>query len=86
MHQVASRARWLGRTGRVKFSAIVMVVPDGDAPESLSRLGTVKGMDALLVEHSRLPALLRSGIPGIGTGGTDLFEVRTRLQQSVSFV
>lgn len=86
IHDLASCARQLARAARVKFSALVMVVPDGDAPESLVRLGSTRGMPSLLVEHPRLPAVLRSGIPGVGTGGTDLFEVRTRLQQAVRFV
>ena len=40
----------------------------------------------MLVERSRLVNLLRTGLPGVGVGGTALFEVRTRLQASIRFV
>jgi hypothetical protein len=29
---------------------------------------------------------VRRGIPGVGIGGTDLFEVRTRVQETARFV
>jgi len=41
---------------------------------------------ALLVERPRLADLVRRGIPGVGIGGTDLFEVRTRVQAAARFV
>jgi hypothetical protein len=30
--------------------------------------------------------VIRTGIPGVGTGGTDLFELRSRIQAVVRFV
>lgn len=85
-HDVSVRARALARAARVRFSAIVIVVPDGTAPEGLTQVGSMRGATTLLVERPRLVTLLRDGLPGVGTGGTDLFEVRTRLQSSVRFV
>ena len=29
---------------------------------------------------------MRTGLPGVGTGGTDLFEVRTRVASAVQYV
>jgi len=46
----------------------------------------VRGAQGMLVQRSRLVNLIRTGLPGVGVGGTDLFEVRTRLQASIRFV
>jgi hypothetical protein len=74
----------------VRFTSLVVVVPDGGAGDAsgggVVPLGTVKGMPALLVERPRLADLVRRGIPGVGIGGTDLFEVRTRVQETARFV
>jgi len=86
VHELAGRARTLARAARVRFTALVIVVPDGAAPEGVVDLGTVRGARALLVERPRLVDLVRRGIPGVGIGGTDLFEVRTRLQSAARFV
>lgn len=86
VHALAQRARFFGRQTRSKFSALVIVVPDGAAPADVVPLGTVKGAEALLVQRSRLAHLLRTGLAGIGTGGTDLFELRSRIQGSARFV
>ena len=65
---------------------LVIVVPDGDSPEDVMSLGSVRGAQALLVQRPRLADLVRSGLPGVGTGGTDLFEVRTRVASAVQYV
>jgi hypothetical protein len=38
------------------------------------------------VQRPRIVSLLREGIPGVATGGTDLFEIRTRVASAVSFI
>lgn len=86
LHQLGIRAKTLARAGKVKFSALVIVVGDDQAPASLTGLGSVRGAQGMLVERSRLVNLIRTGLPGVGVGGTDLFEVRTRLQSSIRFV
>lgn len=83
---LGGRARVLARAARVKFSALVIVVEDEQAAESAVELGTVRGAQGMLVQRSRLVNLIRTGLPGVGVGGTDLFEVRTRLQGAVRFV
>lgn len=83
---LGSRARVLARAARVKFSALVIVVEDEQSPQSLIELSTVRGAQGLLVQRSRLVNVIRTGLPGVGVGGTDLFEVRTRLQSAVRFV
>lgn len=84
--QLGGRARVLARAAKVRFSALVIVVEDDQAADSLAELGTVRGAQGMLVQRSRLVTLIRTGLPGVGVGGTDLFEVRTRLQSAVRFV
>lgn len=86
VHELSVRARAFARLARVKFSAVVVVVPDGASPEGVMSLGSVRGAQALLVQRPRLVDLVRTGLPGVGVGGTDLFEVRTRVQDAVRFV
>ena len=83
---LGGRARVLARAAKVKFSALVIVVEDEQAVESAVELGSVRGAQGMLVQRSRLVNLIRTGLPGVGVGGTDLFEVRTRLQSAVRFV
>ena len=84
VHELSVRARAFGREARVKFSAIGVVVPDADAP-SVVDLGSVRGSRALLIPQPQLAHVVRTGIPGVGTGGTDLFELRSRIQAAVRF-
>lgn len=86
MHELADRARHFARQARVKFSALAIVVPDDASPEGVMPLGSIRGAQTLVVQRSRLANLVRIGVPGVGVGGTDLFEVRTRVQGAVRFV
>jgi len=86
VHELATRARHFARAAKVKFSALAIVVPDGASPEGVMPLGSVRGAQTLLVQRPRLADLIRTGIPGVGVGGTDLFEVRTRVQAAARFV
>jgi hypothetical protein len=86
MHELADRARRFSRQARVKFSALAIVVPDDASQEGVMTLGSIRGAQTLLVQRSRLAHLVRIGVPGVGVGGTDLFEVRSRVQAAVRFV
>lgn len=86
VHELSVRARAFARAARVRFSALVVVVPDGASPEGVIDLGSIRGAHALLVQRPRLVDLVRTGLPGVGTGGTDLFEVRTRVASAVQYV
>ena len=85
MHELSARARSFARSARLKFSAIAVVAPEADAPR-LVDLGSVRGSRALLIPQPQLAHTVRTGIPGVGTGGTDLFELRSRIQAAVRFV
>ena len=84
---LASRARIVARGARVRFDAFVIVVPDEDTDAGLTLAGRLRGVPTALVARSRLPELMREGLPGTpAVGGSELFEIRTRLQAVVRFV
>jgi hypothetical protein len=86
MHELGDRARNFARQARVKFSALVIVIPDDSSPEGVMAIGSIRGAQTLLVQRSRLANLVRIGVPGVAVGGTDLFEVRTRVAAAARFV
>jgi hypothetical protein len=86
VHELAERARHFARQAKVKFSALAIVVPDDASPEGVMPLGAIRGAQTLLIQRSRLANLVRIGVPGVAVGGTDLFEVRTRVQAAARFV
>ncbi len=47
VHELSVRARAFARAARVKFSALVVVVPDGASPEDVIDLGSVRGAPAI---------------------------------------
>ena len=86
VHELGLRAKALARAARVRFTALAVVVPDDAAPEDVIPLGGVRGAQALLVQRPRLVHLVRSGLPGVKTGGTELFDIRTRVASAVEFM
>jgi hypothetical protein len=87
LHALAARAKVLARAARVKFSGLLLVVPDDELDEPYTAAGTSRGAVVVVVRRSVLPTLLRDGLPGGRTiGGTELFDLRTRLQTVVRFV
>jgi hypothetical protein len=87
MHALVGRAKVLARAAHVRFTALVIVVPDRDFEEALAVVGSARGAAHVVVQASRMPQLLRTGIPGAARpGGTEIFEVRTRLQAAIRFV
>jgi DnaJ domain/Nuclease-related domain len=87
MNQLSLEAKWVARSARVKFTGLVIVVPDDATDESLMLLGKTRGVPSVVVQRSRLLDLLRNGLPDAGQiGGTELFDIRTRLQGAIRFV
>lgn len=87
VHALATAAKSVQRSARVRFTGLLVVVPDPALAESLEVLGTVRGAVAAVVSRSRLAGVLREGLPGaLRIGGTELFEVRTRLQSTLRFI
>ncbi|MFL0565459.1 DnaJ domain-containing protein [Microbacterium sp. 179-I 1D1 NHS] len=84
--QLVLAARGLGRGAKVKFSAALVVLPDDDVVTAIEELGKVKGLPVAVVARSALATVLRRGVSGAREiGGNELFDVRTRLQQTVRF-
>lgn len=82
---LSRQARALGRTLRVRFTTMLIVVPDDSLAEPMTLIGR-KG-DLAIVRLSVVPMVLRDGI---GTGERlsieSVFDVRTRLQHGIRFV
>lgn len=87
MHDLAARAKILSRQLRVKFTGLVIVLPDEALDEPLAVLGSIRGAATVAVRQSYLPALMRAGITGAQPiGGNELFDVRSRLTDGIRFV
>ncbi|UOE45810.1 J domain-containing protein [Agromyces larvae] len=86
VHALAARAKAISRAARVKPTALMVVVPDEHLAEPLQVGGTVRGAVVALVRSSRLASAVRDGLPGSAhLGGTEVMEVRSRLQAVVRF-
>ncbi|WP_433676043.1 DnaJ domain-containing protein [Microbacterium gorillae] len=80
-------ARALGKAAGVRFGGVIVVLPDTDVPEQITELGRVRSLAAVVVGRSALTTVLRRGVTGVrDLGGTEIFDVRTRLQAAIRFV
>lgn len=85
--ELVSRARVIARAAGVRFSGAIVVLPDGDTQSAVTELGKMRGTPVAVVSRSALSTLLRQGLTGArDIGGTELFDIRTRLQQRVRHV
>lgn len=81
------RMRVIARAAKVRFGGAIVVLPDEDLDQAITPLGKVRGTPVVVVRRSALSMVLRQGVPGArDIGGNELFDVRTRLQQTVQFV
>jgi len=86
LNELSQRAKFITRRLRVKFSSLVIVLPDDALEAPFLDLGRIRGAAAVAVRQSHLGALMRDGLPGTATvGGNELFDVRTRLQSGIRF-
>ncbi len=84
---LVSRMRVIARAAGVRFSGAIVVLPDGDTLDAVTQLGKVRGTPVAVSSRSALATVLRQGLPGArDIGGTELFDVRSRLQQRVRHV
>lgn len=80
-------ARAIGKAAGVKFGGGVLVVPDRDVQDQITELGKIRSLPFAVVGQSAVTTILRRGIAGVrDLGGTEMFDVRSRLQQTLSFV
>lgn len=86
MHELAVRAKAVARAARVRFTGLLLVLPDDALEDPAVSLGTARGAELVVLRASTLLTALRDGLPGgRAVGGTEIFEVRTRLQAAVRF-
>ena len=84
---LAHRTKRLARRSRVKFSAMVIVLPDDALAAPIEDLGSSAGALVRAVRRSVLPHLLRTGVEGARPiGGTEIFDIRSRLQATITHV
>jgi molecular chaperone DnaJ len=87
IRSLSRRARLFARDTGIRFSALMMVVPDDavTAPMTVVRRGRL--CPTLLVRRSWLPEVVRSKMSGMAiTSPEALDDARTQLQESVRFV
>jgi hypothetical protein len=86
-HDLHRAAKSVGRQAGVRFTGLIVVVPDGDlaVPFDVVQRGRLSG--SLLVRRSLLPSILRDGAAAAARESVDrAFDLRTRLQESLRFV
>lgn len=87
IHALQHAARAFTRALRVRFTALVIVVPDDALVEPILIKGRGRHPAVVTVPRSRLVVLLREGLPGMERGAFEkVFELRSRLQNGIRFV
>ena len=85
--ELLARMRTVSRTAGVRFSGAIVVLPDDDVAQAITELARVRGIPVVVVVRSALATVLRRGVAGArDIGGNEVFDVRTRLDQTVRFV
>ncbi len=83
---LVARMRVIARAAGVRFGGAIVVLPDDDVDQLIAEIGKVRGTPVAIVSRSALSTVLRRGVTGVrAVGGNEVFDVRTRLQQSVRF-
>jgi molecular chaperone DnaJ len=81
----ASRA--LGRELGVRFTAVLLVVPDDALAEPMVPVGRGRRANFLVIRRSLMPQLLRDGLSdGPRTSIGEVFDVRSRLQSRIRLI
>ncbi|MCU1482667.1 MAG: heat-shock protein [Subtercola sp.] len=87
LRTLATNARALGRGLGVRFSAVVIVVPDDDLAAPFEQVERGRLAGAVVIRRSVLPQLLRNGLGGSEGESIDrIFDLRSRLQAGIRFV
>ena len=80
-------AKVLSRSLKIRFTALIVVLPDDAVPEPLIVAGRGRRPTVVTIARSRLIGLLRDGLPGMERGSFEkVFELRSRLQNGINFV
>jgi hypothetical protein len=86
IHELSQRARTVARSSRVRFTGLLLVLPDEALATPAESLGSSRGAELVVLQASTLLTALREGLPdGRAVGGNEIFDVRTRLQAAIRF-
>ena len=86
VHELAQRAKAVSRSARVRFTGLLLVLPDDQLAEAAESVGSSRGAEQVVLRASLLLTALRDGLPdGRAVGGNEIFDVRTRLQAAVRY-
>jgi DnaJ-class molecular chaperone with C-terminal Zn finger domain len=81
------RTRALGKELGVRFTAVLLLVPDAALAEPVIPLGRGRRGNLQIIRRSQLPQILRDGVSdGPRTSIGEVFDVRSRLQSRIRFV
>jgi hypothetical protein len=84
--ELVASMRGMARAAGVRFSGAIVVLPDDDVMHVIDEIGKVRGTPVAIVARGALATVLRRGITGSRSiGGNEVFDVRSRLQQTVRF-
>ena len=84
---LTSRARFFSESVGVRFTAVVMVVPDDAGINVPTEISRVRGLSAVIVNRSDLSGFLRLGIPGVLPVDRDaVMAAGEHLRRSIQFV
>ena len=87
LDEFGSAARILAKSLRVRFTALIVVVPDQAVAEPLSMPSRGRRPMVVVIPRSRLVGVLRDGIAGMERGSFEkVFELRSTLQNGIRFV
>jgi hypothetical protein len=87
LHELAGRARTVGRATGVRFTLAVIALPDADLAQPVAVVGRSRGIALVAAQSSAIAHLMRTGVADTPRpDGTTLFELRSRLQQGIRFV
>ncbi|MDJ0336836.1 DnaJ domain-containing protein [Cryobacterium sp. PH31-O1] len=87
IHQFEDAARSLTRALKVRFTALIVVLPDGALDEAVSLPKRGRRPMIIAIPRSRLVGVLRDGLVGMERGSFEkVFELRSTLQNGIRFV
>ncbi|WP_369797945.1 J domain-containing protein [Cryobacterium sp. MLB-32] len=87
VHSFQASAKSFTRLVRVRFTGLIVVVPDGDVDGTPTVAKRGRHPLVIVVPRSRLNGLLRDGFPGMDRGSFEkVFELRSTLQNGIRFV
>ncbi len=86
-HDLHRDAKTFSRSVGVRFTGLIIVVPDNALAVPYDRIERGRLSGSLLIRRSLLPQVLRNGASGVERESVDrVFELRTRLQEGIRFV